>query len=99
MALQGSNPMAALKSKVTLKFSAQSLPDLDRDSKTDPMLVLFQQHKGMKQMIGRTEVIPNTLDPEWVAMIDVDYYFEQAQNMIVEVYDIDDPNRLNDLKS
>jgi hypothetical protein len=44
MALAGSNPANALKSRVTLTFSASKLPNLDIDSgsKTDPFLVLWE---------------------------------------------------------
>ena len=42
MALANSNPMNSLKSKVCLTFQAQNLPNLDKGSKSDPMLVLWQ---------------------------------------------------------
>jgi hypothetical protein len=34
-----------------------------------------------------------------VTSIDVDYFFEQSQHMVVAIYDIDDANRLNDLQA
>ena len=43
------------------------------------------------------EMIADSLDPVWVASIDVDYFFEQSQNMVVAVYDIDDGAKLHDL--
>ena len=42
MALQQTNPMNALKSKVSLTFSAFDLPNLDVGSKTDPFIVLWE---------------------------------------------------------
>ena len=42
MALQGNNPNALLKSKVSLTFSATKLPNLDEGSKSDPFLVCYQ---------------------------------------------------------
>jgi Ca2+-dependent lipid-binding protein len=97
MALASSNPMNALKSKVTLTFSAENLPNLDGRSKTDPLLVLWMDNHGRKQFIGQTELIKDNLNPHWVTSIDVDYYFEIAQSMIIEVYDVDDASRLHDL--
>ena len=41
MALQGANPNSLLKSKVSLTFSAEKLPNLDSNSKSDPFLVIF----------------------------------------------------------
>jgi hypothetical protein len=55
MALASSNPMNALKSKVTLTFSAENLPNLDKASKSDPMLVIYQESNGKKTFLGQTE--------------------------------------------
>ena len=47
--------------------------------------------------IGRTECIPNNLNPEFVTKIGVDYYFEERQLMKFEIYDIDNKSpRLQD---
>ena len=42
MALQHNSPMNALKSKVSLTFSASNLPNMDVGSKTDPFIVLWE---------------------------------------------------------
>ena len=69
--------MNALKSKVSLTFSASSLPNMDSGSKTDPFVVLWELHgNGQKKQVGTSEVIADNLNPEWVKNIDVDYYFE-----------------------
>ena len=74
MALAG---IDQLKQKVTLTFEGISLPNLDQGSKTDPFLVLFSVEEGVKKdMIDRTEIIANTLDPQWVKTMVIDYYFE-----------------------
>ena len=98
MALQQSNPMNALKSKVSLTFSASSLPNMDSGSKTDPFIVLWELHGNQKKQVGTSEVIADNLNPEWVKNIDVDYYFEAQQKFLLQVYDADDPNKLYDLK-
>uniref|UniRef100_A0A674CRD8 Copine Va n=1 Tax=Salmo trutta TaxID=8032 RepID=A0A674CRD8_SALTR len=38
---------------------------------------------------GRTEVIDNTLDPDFVRKYILDYFFEEKQNLRFDVYDID----------
>ena len=97
MALASSNPMNALKSKVTLTFAAENLPNLDKNSKTDPILVIWQEKNGHKIFLGQTEAQQDTLNPQWVTSIDVDYFFEQSQTMVVGIYDVDDATQVNDL--
>ena len=52
MALQQSNPMNALKSKVSLTFSASKLPNMDTGSKTDPFIVLWELQGTQKKQVG-----------------------------------------------
>jgi len=44
-------------------------------------------------------MIADNLNPEFVTEIEVDYFFETQQFFKVEIYDCDDANRINDLKS
>ena len=76
MALASINPMNELRSKMTLNFAANGLPNLDTVSKTDPMLVIWQEVNGTRRHLGQTEMIADNLNPVWVTSIDVDYYFE-----------------------
>lgn len=48
----------------------------------------------MKREVGRTEVVADNLNPAFVTTINMDYYFEVQQNMIIEVYDADDASQL-----
>ena len=61
------------------------------------MAVLYEKRGNMWQMIGKTEVIMDNLDPEWVKCFDVPYKFEEQQNFKVVVYDIDDFKNLSNL--
>ncbi|KTG42363.1 hypothetical protein cypCar_00008417 [Cyprinus carpio] len=58
---------------------------LDRDtfSKSDPLCVLYTQGAETKQWreFGRTEVIDNTLNPDFVRKYILDYFFEEKQNL------------------
>ena len=99
LALQGNNPNALLKSKVALTFSAERLPNLDSGSKSDPFLVLFKIQRGQKILLGRTELISDNLNPQWIQGVDVDYMFEEQQIFLVEIYDADDPKNLNNLQA
>uniref|UniRef100_A0A8C7ZUI6 Copine Va n=1 Tax=Oryzias sinensis TaxID=183150 RepID=A0A8C7ZUI6_9TELE len=85
--------------KVEITVSCRNLLDRDTFSKSDPseatvkklccntflvflfLLVLIQ--------FGRTEVIKNTLNPDFVRKYILDYFFEEKQNLRFDVYDID----------
>lgn len=41
-------------------------------------------------------MIADSLNPEFVTEIPIDYYFELQQNITAEVYDVDDANSLHD---
>ncbi|GAA6070568.1 copine-5b isoform X2, partial [Tachysurus ichikawai] len=38
---------------------------------------------------GRTEVIDNTLNPDFVRKFILDYFFEEKQNLRFDLYDVD----------
>ncbi|NXV74621.1 CPNE9 protein, partial [Atlantisia rogersi] len=63
--------------------SPRNLLDMDTFSKSDPVVVLFVQGSGSSEWkeFGRTEVIDNTLNPDFVRKFVLDYYFEEKQNL------------------
>ncbi|XP_052337543.1 copine-5-like isoform X3 [Oncorhynchus keta] len=77
--------------KVEITVSCRDLLDRDTFSKSDPLVVLYTQGVETKQWreFGRTEVIDNTLDPDFVRKYILDYFFEEKQNLRFDVYDID----------
>ncbi|XP_029842847.2 copine-8 isoform X1 [Ixodes scapularis] len=86
-------------SKVELSISCKNLRDTDVTSKSDPMCVVLMCRGGSQQYseIGRTEVIKNTQDPDFIKKFTEDYYFEESQKMRFEVYDADSKSqRLED---
>ncbi|XP_010189410.1 PREDICTED: copine-9-like, partial [Mesitornis unicolor] len=68
-----------------------NLLDMDTFSKSDPVVVLFVQGSGSSEWkeFGRTEVIDNTLNPDFVRKFVLDYYFEEKQNLRFDVYNVD----------
>eukprot|EP00064_Thunnus_orientalis_P010299 superscaffoldBa00001385_g10325 len=42
-----------------------------------------------KLKFGRTEVIDNTLNPDFVRKYILDYFFEEKQNLRFDLYDVD----------
>ncbi|XP_054464756.1 copine-8 isoform X1 [Anoplopoma fimbria] len=77
--------------KVEITVSCRDLLDRDTFSKSDPLVVLYTQGVECKQWreFGRTEVIDNTLNPDFIRKYILDYFFEEKQNLRFDVYDID----------
>ncbi|XP_069545012.1 copine Va isoform X1 [Brachyistius frenatus] len=77
--------------KVEITVSCRNLLDRDTFSKSDPLVVLYTQGVECKQWreFGRTEVIDNTLNPDFIRKYILDYFFEEKQNLRFDVYDVD----------
>ncbi|XP_039890959.1 copine-8 isoform X1 [Simochromis diagramma] len=69
----------------------RNLLDRDTFSKSDPICVLYTQAMGNREWreFGRTEVIDNTLNPDFVRKFILDYFFEERQNLRFDLYDVD----------
>ncbi|XP_053717692.1 copine-8 isoform X2 [Synchiropus splendidus] len=74
-----------------VKVENRNLLDRDTFSKSDPICVLYTQGIGNKEWreFGRTEVIDNTLNPDFVRKFILDYFFEERQNLRFDLYDVD----------
>ncbi|KAK6308491.1 copine-9-like isoform X2 [Coregonus clupeaformis] len=77
--------------KIEVTVSCRDLLDVDTFSKSDPVVVLYVQGIGTKEWreFGRTEVIDNTLNPNFVRKFFLDYFFEERQNLRFDVYNVD----------
>ncbi|XP_062990208.1 copine-8 isoform X3 [Elgaria multicarinata webbii] len=77
--------------RVEITVSCRNLLDRDTFSKSDPICVLYTQGMGNKEWreFGRTEVIDNTLNPDFVRKFIMDYFFEERQNLRFDLYDVD----------
>ncbi|KAF7805157.1 protein BONZAI 3 [Senna tora] len=85
-----SHGLHPLSTQVELSLSATNLLDRDITSKSDPMVVVFAKKRdGKLEELGRTEVIMNSLHPEWIEKINVAFQFEIVQPLEFHVYDID----------
>ena len=60
--------------------------------------MLWELKGNQKMKRGQTECILDNLNPEFVTTIDVAYFFEENQNFILDVYDADDMDQLQNLK-
>ncbi|VDN42735.1 unnamed protein product, partial [Gongylonema pulchrum] len=68
---------------------SRNLLDRDAFSKSDPMCVVFLSTGPLNdnkfREVGRTEVIQNSLNPEWKETVEVDYFFEETQRIKFEM--------------
>ncbi|RUS87953.1 hypothetical protein EGW08_004231, partial [Elysia chlorotica] len=82
-------------SKVEISISCRKLRDLDVFSKSDPMCVVYTQDVKSQRYVEyeRTETIQDNLNPEFAKKVVIDYFFEEAQRLKFEVYDVDSPSR------
>lgn len=62
---------AQLCTEVELTLSARNLRNMDVFSKSDPMVVIYFRNysTGQWQIIGRTEVIMNNLNPDFAMKV------------------------------
>eukprot|EP00475_Leptophrys_vorax_P041890 TRINITY_DN789_c0_g1_i2.p1 TRINITY_DN789_c0_g1~~TRINITY_DN789_c0_g1_i2.p1 ORF type:complete len:626 (+),score=167.62 TRINITY_DN789_c0_g1_i2:28-1905(+) len=77
--------------RLELSFSLRNLPQMDVLSKSDPFIAVFLVDSQSKKLnfVGRTETIWNNHDPDFLKLIEVDYFFEQYQEVELKVYDAD----------
>ncbi|XP_033626686.1 copine-8-like isoform X1 [Asterias rubens] len=77
--------------KVELTVSCRKLLDMDTFSKSDPICVMYVQAMGSTayKEFGRSEVIMNNLNPNFVKKFVIDYFFEERQGLKFELYDVD----------
>ena len=89
---------AGLAQKVELSLKCEELADMDTFSKSDPFCILYKLVKGQRNqvawsIVGKTEVIHDNLNPQFIKKMLVDYHFEQSDRYKIEVYDSDDDSQ------
>lgn len=94
---QGFQPggSAAPSTQVELSISCRNLSDKDAFSKSDPMCLMYTWDiKGkMFYEYGRTEMVKDTLNPDFVKKFVISYFFEESQKLRFEIYDVDSPSQ------
>lgn len=90
-ALGGSAAMPTTLIEMTL--SAENLINADVLSKSDPFCTVQMKETWQDKFfeIGRTEIIKDNLNPEWVKKFEISYNFETVQKMRFQIWD-EDPN-------
>jgi copine 5/8/9 len=77
--------------QVEIAVSCRNLLDMDITSKSDPMCVLYVKQFASEawREYGRSEVIWDNLNPDFVKKFVMDYFFEESQKLKFELYDVD----------
>ena len=80
-----------LSYSLELHFSCKSLPNLDVMSKTDPLCVLYERDPRTLQWMerGRTEMVKDALNPQFIKSVVIRYRFEEKQSVLyIYIYNI-----------
>ena len=82
----------ALCSQIEMFVSCQNLKNLDNHSKSDPFVVLeeLDTRSNTWREVGRSEIIVNSLNPEFVKRFKYTYRFEENQRIRCRDFDADD---------
>ncbi|KAI3512769.1 hypothetical protein L1887_20088 [Cichorium endivia] len=89
-----------LFSQIELSLSASNLRDTDVFSKSDPMAVIYTKgNDGSLLELGRTEVVLNSLNPQWITKHTLTYHFEMVQTLLFRVYDVDTKHQGSQVKA
>ena len=79
-----------LSSRVELFISCQNLKNLDSGSLSDCFCVVEEMNHAKQWVeVGRSEIIQNSLNPEFVTAFKYTYKFEESQKIRVKLYDAD----------
>lgn len=74
---------------VEVSIKAEGLANKDLLSKSDPVCIVSQKVNNDWVELDRTEVVKNSVNPDWVKKFVVNYSFEERQPLMFEVYDSD----------
>ncbi|KAF9205905.1 Copine-8 [Haplosporangium sp. Z 27] len=89
-------PAVPTAPKLELKIKCRGLADLDILSKSDPQCFVFMMdpttRTWSKEPVGKTEMILNKLDCDFVTSIIIEYRFESIQRIRFTVVDVDNRN-------
>ncbi|GJJ72780.1 hypothetical protein EMPS_05138 [Entomortierella parvispora] len=89
-------PQVPAAPKLELKIKCKGLADLDILSKSDPQCFVFlmdaKTRTWCKEPVGKTEMVLNKLECEFVKSIVIDYRFESIQPIRFTVVDVDNQN-------
>jgi len=77
--------------RVQLSVKLSNLVKLDKHSNSDPIVIAKTREDKYSPWIeiGRTEIIANNQNPEFITKFKLDYHFEEIQYISFEAYDVD----------
>ncbi|XP_071174493.1 copine-8-like isoform X2 [Mytilus edulis] len=85
---------AVPSTQVEISVSCRNLQDRDAFSKSDPICVLSNKDVRTNTWyeFGRTEMIKDSLNPDFVKKFMMNFMFEESQKLKFEIYDVDSPS-------
>uniref|UniRef100_A0A7S3PIB1 C2 domain-containing protein n=2 Tax=Aplanochytrium stocchinoi TaxID=215587 RepID=A0A7S3PIB1_9STRA len=82
---------ANLTQKIEVFLQGRNLPRLDLKSETDPFCIVYMRNNRNTKWLeyGRTEVVRDSANPDFVKQFVIDYHFEELQEVRVDMFDED----------
>ncbi|CAD8139277.1 unnamed protein product [Paramecium pentaurelia] len=80
------NECFGINEKLEMFISCRQLDDLDTVSDYDPYVIIYKKNNNYWTQIGQTELIKNTMNPNFTTSILLEYYFEVQQHLKLEVH-------------
>lgn len=68
---------------------------MDTFTRTDGMAVLCEEVNNKWSVLGRTEVIHDSLNPEWIQTFDVTYKFEEVTSYKLAIFSVNEESPKN----
>uniref|UniRef100_A0A2K5EP50 Copine family member 9 n=1 Tax=Aotus nancymaae TaxID=37293 RepID=A0A2K5EP50_AOTNA len=96
MSLGGASERSVPATKIEITVSCRR-PDVLPSPPPPAVVVLYTQSRASQEWreFGRTEVIDNTLNPDFVRKFVLDYFFEEKQNLRFDVYNVDSKTNIS----
>jgi Ca2+-dependent lipid-binding protein len=82
----------SISEKIEIYLCCRNIKDLDVFTKSDPYVrISYRRDFTQKQysLLGRTETVPNNLNPNFTKTFTLDYIFESRQDIKFDVFDDD----------
>jgi len=82
-------PEAGAVQKVQIYISCRDLKNLDIIGFSDPFVQVYKMVGGKGVLVGETEVVKDSLNPDFATTITLDYVFQEKQLIQFEIFDKD----------
>ncbi|CDW80204.1 copine family protein [Stylonychia lemnae] len=90
---------SGLNCLVDLYISCRNLQNIDKLSKPDPQCIVYYKKRTLEEwrILGQTEIVKDSLNPDFQKKIKLSYKFEKHQYLKIEVLDYDKQGKFEEI--